>query len=124
MGQSPSPFSPDSHHVAYLAMRDGKYRLVLDGKEGADFDLAGPALAFSPDSRHVAFVAGRGPIAPGNIPKTAFVVIDGRESRQYIGIFPGLAFAGNNAVRVIALRLNEQTAEFEIVRVELSVPET
>ena len=123
VGESPVRFSPDSRHVAYLTKRDGKFRLVLDGKEGSEYDWVGHCLAFSSDGRHVAFLAGRGRMAsPDDQGKEVVVVVDGRESGPYIAIVTGVAFVGNDTVRVIAIRLNEQSAEFEIVRVELSVP--
>lgn len=122
--KSPVCFSPDSRHVAYLTERDGKFRLVLDGKEGSEYDWVGNCLAFSSDSRHVAFLAGRGRVvSPDDQGEKVVVVVDGRESGPYVGIFPGLAFAGSSAVRVIAVRMNYETANYELVRVEVSVPE-
>lgn len=120
-----SPFSPDSRHVAYLAKRDGKFRLVFDGKEGSEYDHVERFVAFTADSRHVAFLAGRGRVvSPGDQGEEVVVVVDGRETKPFAGIFPGLAFVGNSSVRVIALRMNLETANFELVRVEVLVPET
>jgi WD40 repeat protein len=119
-----TPFSPDSRHVAYLTKRDGKFRLLLDGKEGSEYDYVDRSLAFSPDSRHVAFLAGRGPVvAPGDQGKDVVVVVDERETKPYVGIFPCVAFVGSSTVRVIAVRMNFETANYELVRVEVSVPE-
>ena len=120
-----TPFSPDSHHVAYLTKRDAKFRLLLDGKEGSEYDHVEPFLAFSPDSRHVAFLAGRGRVvSPGDQGEQVVVVVNGRETKPYVGIFPCVAFVGSGTVRVIAVRMNHETADYELVRVEVAVPET
>jgi hypothetical protein len=51
-------FSPNSSRVAYAAERQGKFLMVVDGKEGRLFDdIYNPV--FSPDSRHVAYVGGQ-----------------------------------------------------------------
>jgi hypothetical protein len=119
-----TPSSPDSRHVAYLTKRDGKFRLLLDGREGSEYDYVDRLLAFSPDSRHVAFLAGRGRVvSPGDQGEQVVVVVDGRETKPYVGIFPGLAFVGNSTVRVIAVRMNFETGNYELVRIEVSVPE-
>jgi len=52
--------SPDSNHFAYAAERGGKWFVVLDGKEGKEYDffLRGIKLVFdSPNSLHT--LAGR-----------------------------------------------------------------
>jgi Tol biopolymer transport system component len=51
-------FSPDSSRAAYAAERQGKFLIVVDGKEGQLFDdIYNPV--FSPDSRHAAYVGGQ-----------------------------------------------------------------
>jgi hypothetical protein len=51
-------FSPDSSRVAYAAERQGKFLVVVDGKEGRLFDdIYNPV--FSLDGRHVAYVGGK-----------------------------------------------------------------
>ena len=54
--------SPDSQHVAYVAVRGGKVFVVVDGVEGKEYDgiVTGGGPRFSPDSQHVAYVAGHG----------------------------------------------------------------
>jgi hypothetical protein len=103
----------------------GATRVVVDGKESRDYyGVATREILFSPDSRHVAFLAGRGRVvSPGDQGEEVVVVVDGRETGPYVGIFPGVAFVGNSTVRVIAVRMNFDTANFELVRVEVSVPE-
>ena len=67
-------FSPDSKHLAYIAKRDEKYFVVLDGKEEREYDLINPfSLTFSPNSKHLAYAAKRN----GDY----FVVIDGKEEK-------------------------------------------
>jgi len=51
-------FSPDSRRFAYFGRREKKWRLILDGQEGAEFEttrLYGPY--FTDDSRHVAYLS-------------------------------------------------------------------
>ena len=71
--------SPDSQHVAYVAVRGGKVFVVVDGVEGKEYDgiVTGGGPRFSPDSQHVAYVAGRG--------EKRFVVVDGVEGKEYDG---------------------------------------
>lgn len=52
-------FSPDSKHLAYVALDRGKYRIVMDGHKGGAFDRAWMPV-FQADSRKVAFGARRG----------------------------------------------------------------
>lgn len=113
-------FSPDSRHLWWLAKREGKYRLLCDPVEQEpEYDWAGRTLAISPDSRHVAFVAGRGRVGTSD---RGFIVVDGREGPAYDLIHP-VAFDGNRAVRAIALRMNPETYQDEIVRIELLIAE-
>jgi Tol biopolymer transport system component len=50
-------FSPDSSRIACAAERHGKFRVVVDGREGRQFDDNYNPV-FSPDGRHVAHVGG------------------------------------------------------------------
>jgi len=84
------PFSPDSSHFAYLVGSGGKYRAVVDGVPGPEYD--GPTdrdtndgmvtrsftlFQFSPDSQHTALLAKKG--------DNWQVVVDGK---------PGVALPG------------------------------
>ena len=97
-------FSPDSKRVAYLARKDERFLIVVDGVEGkVRFDsvigffgmdregkIRGPSgpggpmqrggLMFSPDSRRVAFVADTGDHAK------QFVIVDDQKQREYPGV--------------------------------------
>ena len=125
VGLAPAHFSPNSRHVGYVCRRDNKYRLVLDGKEGPEYDYVASAFVFSANSEHVAFLGSHEPMpASDKQPVSTFIVVDGSESKPYAGIIPILSFVGNNTVRAIALRLNDQTADLELVRVEIKIPES
>ena len=69
--------SPDSKHIAYAAMAGNKMFVVVDGKEGKEYDSLGVPL-FSSDNKHVAYVAKAG--------NKQFVVVDGKEGKEYNGI--------------------------------------
>jgi hypothetical protein len=118
IGGSTIQFSPDSHHAVCIARRQGSYRLVSDLQEGPEYDWAGGTLVFSPDSRHTAFVAGRGRKDFAK-PDQVFIVVDGREGPPYSEIMGKLAFDGGRTVHAIGLRMNAQTFEDEIVRIEM-----
>lgn len=50
-------FMVDSHHLAYEAKRDGKWLVVLDGKEWPlDADVVHDSIQVSPDYRRLAFL--------------------------------------------------------------------
>ena len=51
--------SRDGRRVAYAAMIDGKWRMVVDGKEGRVFDTLGTPR-ISPDGKHVLYDAQQG----------------------------------------------------------------
>jgi len=79
-------FSPDSAHLAYLAKREGKCFVVLDGVEGNPFSSIGPTtkgswpFAFSPDGGHLGYVAS---IESGK----QCVVVDGRQGPVFDEVF-------------------------------------
>lgn len=51
-------FSPDSQHVAFFAIREGRYFVNVDGVEGPPlFKLLGLAISFSPDSSRFGYFA-------------------------------------------------------------------
>src|SRR5690349_6988136 len=61
VGRNVVAFSPDSRRVAFAALRDGKWRVVVDGAEGEIFDAVdSDSIAFSPDGVDLAYVAARG----------------------------------------------------------------
>ncbi|MGA1974777.1 MAG: hypothetical protein ABSG92_04000 [Conexivisphaerales archaeon] len=84
--------SPDGKRVAYVAGVGTKQFVVVDGKEGKQYDGIGKGIlelasdfylgipVFSPDSQRVAYVAREG--------ERWFVVIDGKEEKQYDDLGP------------------------------------
>ena len=91
-------FSPDSKHFAYIAKRDEKYFVVLDGKEEREYDLINPfSLTFSPNSKHLAYAAKRN----GQF----FVVLDGKEGERYDTI-GSLTFSPNSKHLAYAAKRN------------------
>jgi hypothetical protein len=72
-------FSADSKRSAYVAVRDKKALVVIDGKPGPAYDyiLAGTPV-FSRNSQRVAYAGKRG--------RTWHVVADGRETFQEYGL--------------------------------------
>ena len=54
-------FGPRGDRLAYVAFDADRWRVVLDGKEGADWDfIEGGSALFSPDGNRLAYVARRG----------------------------------------------------------------
>ena len=54
-------FSPDGKHVAYAAKKGAKAVVVLDGREGPEFDQIGVSyVLFSPDGAHTGYTAQSG----------------------------------------------------------------
>jgi Tol biopolymer transport system component len=69
-------FSPDGNRVAYVAGRGKKFLVVVDGKEGAEYDRISVGVpSFSPDSRRISYFAERG--------GKTFAVVDGTESKPF-----------------------------------------
>jgi Tol biopolymer transport system component len=57
---SPPVYGPGSKTVAYHALKNGKWRIVVGDKEGAFYDGAGDAPVFSPDGAKIAYPAVKG----------------------------------------------------------------
>lgn len=80
-------FSPDSQHVAFAAVRNARWLVVVDGKPGAEYDaILDDTIVFSPDSSRIAYAVRRG----GH----EMVLLDESEQPEYISITEGsLAFS-------------------------------
>jgi hypothetical protein len=72
-------FSPDGKHTAYVAWRNHKYSVVIDGRKSPEYDLmdvyvqkrdSPQTIIYTPDSRHYAYLAREG--------KVWFAVVDGQ----------------------------------------------
>ncbi|MEP6920353.1 MAG: hypothetical protein ABI967_04445 [bacterium] len=69
-------FSPNGRRVAFVAGRGKKFLVVVDGKEGPEYDrISVGAPRFSPDSRRVSYFAERG--------EKTYAVVDGIESKPF-----------------------------------------
>ncbi|MBN2293156.1 MAG: PD40 domain-containing protein [Pirellulales bacterium] len=70
-------FSANGKSVGYIARRGGRYRVVVDGKEGQEYDYFGKGSpVLSPDGKHSAAFMRRGE-------KDWFLIVDGVESGPY-----------------------------------------
>jgi len=75
-------FSSDSKHLAYAAKRGGKWVVVLDGQEGAEYhDIGVGSPAFSPDGKRIAYSAKTDAKAHW------VVVVDGQAGPEFEAIF-------------------------------------
>ena len=52
--------SADAKHVAYVVKKDGKWQVMVDDREGAEYDHAIEAVSLSADGRHVAYTVRAG----------------------------------------------------------------
>jgi hypothetical protein len=60
VAKGPPTFSPDGKRAAWVAVVDGGYVVVVDGKESRPYDVVmRSTLDFTPDGEHVVFVAAR-----------------------------------------------------------------
>jgi Tol biopolymer transport system component len=96
-------FSPDGRRLAYMAVRDRRSFLVLDGVEAQQYDVMSASAVlgplFSPDGQRIACIGAR--------PKRIFVVVDGKGGKEYDGVVPGTLHFSPDSTRVayVALRL-------------------
>jgi len=103
-------FSPDGRHLMWVAFRDGKAWIVVDGVKGAIYDqVLWPA--FSPDGRHLAYWARRG--------KVWRIVVDGVETNGegYDGYIRDSRIVFDGPARLHALAYRRP----EIIRVDVRI---
>jgi hypothetical protein len=80
-------FSSDGTRLAYVAAKDKKELVVVDGRPGRVHDRAGD-IAFSPNGKRFGYLAMEG--------KTVFAVVDGQPGRAYPGpVASGFRFSPN-----------------------------
>jgi len=103
--------SPDSKQVAYVAERDGKKVVVVDGIKGKEYDavMVGDAF-FSPDSKRIAYGARRG--------RYYFVVVDGIEGKKYNAPLPGSKVIFDDSSELLHTLVLQKK---KILRIELEV---
>jgi hypothetical protein len=135
-------FSADSRHVAYRAVDEQRWRLVVDDRESQDYDRIGQ-FAISPDGSRLAFAAKRGADeylvlngqelpGAGNIIMSpdgryvahaddeglkSVVLVNGTRGQEYNGFIRGSrwVFDGNNRFHLFAGR------DMEILFVEVTI---
>ena len=67
--------TPDGQRAAYAIQSGRKWRVVVDGKESAEYHNEPDPIVFSPDGKHVSYVARRS--------DQWLVVLDGHEGAPY-----------------------------------------
>jgi hypothetical protein len=84
--------------VAYVAEKGGKWLVVVDGQEGAEYDgILEGGLLFSPDGQRVAYRAQKG--------EKWLVVVDGQAGAEYDVIGKGsLVFGPEGDLEYLAVR--------------------
>ncbi len=109
-------FSPNGRRVAYVARRGEKFLVVVDGKEGPEYDrLRVGAPNFSPDSRRLAYFAERG--------GKTIAVIDGVESKPFDGSSSVAPTFSPDSRRVVYLANHGKGTHIIIDGVETAEPE-
>jgi hypothetical protein len=89
---SPGPrFSPDSAHVGWAGVVNGRMHLAVDFEPGPAWEngIAGGSPVWSDDSSRTGYVAARG--------RQAFAVVDGREGIAWDEIKGNLVFSADGA---------------------------
>lgn len=108
-------FSPESRHVAYRAVRNGRDLVVLDDIEGRDYNNVW-GLTFSADGR-LAYAAREW---PRNEKDVHMIVVDGQEGRPYekTGYGQGIRFGpvfGPDGRHMVYVANDAGKAEFLVV---------
>ena len=86
-------FSDDSKRLAYGGRRGNRFFLVLDGKQGDEYDALG-YFGFSQDGKHIAFTAKKG--------DKMVIVVDGKERATYDSVPAGPVFRADGALEFLA----------------------
>jgi hypothetical protein len=89
--------------LAFGAVIGGVWFVVVDGKEGKQYDGILHRPVFSPDGRHLAYGAGAG--------EERFVVVDGKEWKHYDSILTdeggGILFDSPRTLHYIARHMSD-----------------
>ena len=86
-------FSPDYRHMAYIASKEKRYVVVVDGKSGGDFKWVG-APVFSADGAHVAH--------RGEEEGRSWIVLDGAKQKEHKGASDPVFLPGGGVTYVAA----------------------
>ncbi len=99
-------FSPDSKHIAYVAEKEGRHFVVVDGHVGRPYEDIWWRPEFSADSSRVAYAAAKN----GRM----VAVVDGAEEGDYEGMKYGLMIFSPNSARY-AYAATKGPREFVVV---------
>lgn len=95
-------FSGDGRRLAYIAIRENKYFVVLDGQESKEYDGVNlHSLRFSRDGKHFAYVAVRD--------RKHFVVRDVQEGKAYDGGLDTIFFSPDDRHLAYAVETGAHT---------------
>lgn len=97
-------FSPDSRHMAFRALMQGKWLVVRDGIEDQPY-AAVDAPAFSPDSQRLAYKAYTGD-QERHDNDMKFMVMDGKEGAQYDDILYSIFSPDSQKLAYVAKKAN------------------
>lgn len=114
-------FSKDSKHIAYSVMKGPKRMVVVDGKEGLEFEME-PAIdtfTFGPNDSRIAYVVLKG--------HKGVVVVDHQEGPEYdtIGLYnivlspdgESFAYAANNGDKWFVVWNGQEGPEYDGIAV-------
>lgn len=91
-------FGPKGRRIAYPAMRDGRWHVIVEGRPSAAYDGIG-ALAFGPEGVRLAFVAQRD--------RRWVVVADGHEQGPWPAVLRGTLGYGDDGRLSYAVRSDD-----------------
>src|SRR6185503_1717288 len=97
---------PDNQHVAYIAQSGAKWHVVVDRKAGRHYDgVRNGSLIFSSDGKRISYVARSRKL----FREKRFVVVDGKEEKQYDDVGEHLVFSPNGQRMAYSARLGKNT---------------
>lgn len=97
--------SPDGMRVAYPALRDKEWRMVVDGREGRVYDVLLTPI-FSPDGQHVMYQAKKG--------NKWFIVVDGRQNEGTMASYTTPEFS-SDSTRIAFVEAAASNIEMKLI---------
>jgi Tol biopolymer transport system component len=106
-------FSPDGSRLAYVARKDWKWRVVVNGVEGpAFYNIGEGSVTFSPDSAHLAYTAWRAG-------KWRLVIDDREVGSEWTAFVKGAVPVFDSATHAHVLVRGEPASEVSRVDIDL-----